>query len=350
MATNSIDQNAATPAGGDPSATLALTLATRFAVSLLPAEKADFDSERLAEAARFAMIAAHRRRGSEPSMAIESVGGSETSARYLRIAVVNDDMPFLVDSITATIAEQGLSIDRLAHPVVAVRRDADGHLVDLPEGEAPGEIRESIVYLETERADAKARRELTNALAATLGDVHAAVADWPRMQAAMQEDARRLADPEGAALLRWLADGMLTQLGHVTRRRDGHEENQLGICRASDQPLLAPSSYERAFAWFDHVGESGAGRAPLIVKANRIARVHRRVPLDLFIVPVIEQGQVVALSVHAGVWTSAALAAAWSSSRASIWAMVARATAKSRASCGWAMAWASSGRCAVRAQ
>jgi glutamate dehydrogenase len=33
------------------------------------------------------------------------------------------------------------------------------------------------------------------------------------------------------------------------------------------------------------------------------------VPLDLFLVPVVEGGQITALSVHAGVWTSAALAA-----------------------------------------
>jgi glutamate dehydrogenase len=48
---------------------------------------------------------------------------------------------------------------------------------------------------------------------------------------------------------------------------------------------------------------------PLVVKANRVSRVHRFVPLDLFLVPVREKGQVVALSVHAGVWTSAALSA-----------------------------------------
>ena len=48
--------------------------------------------------------------------------------------------------------------------------------------------------------------------------------------------------------------------------------------------------------------------APLIIKANRLSKVHRRVPLDLFIVPLIEDGRVAALSIHAGVWTSAALA------------------------------------------
>jgi glutamate dehydrogenase len=307
MATKTADSGA--------DAVLSQALATRFAASLLPAEAVDFAADRLAGAARFTLTAAAKRTGAEPAIAIESVSG-QGGSRYLRIAVINDDMPFLVDSIAGAISAQGLAIDRLVHPVVAVRRDPEGHLLGLPDGDAVGERRESMVYLETERVDARERRELLAALKATLADVHAAVADWPRMQAAMQEDARTLPDQEGAALLRWLADGMLTQLGHVIQNRDGSRGEALGICRASDAPLLAKASYDRAFAWFDRLGERGSPadlgppRAPLIIKANRIARVHRRVPLDLFLVPVMEQGKLVALSVHAGVWTSAALAAA----------------------------------------
>ncbi|MBB4614696.1 NAD-glutamate dehydrogenase [Novosphingobium taihuense] len=306
MASNTaIDRSSLPDAAEAPSDPLGLALAERFAAALLPDEARDFDVARLAEAARFAAGAAALRKGNEPAIAIESVSGSDSGGRHLRIAVINDDMPFLVDSITATITAQGLAIDRLVHPVVAVRRDAEGRLTEFPEGDASGERRESIVYLETERADARQRRSLILALEETLSDVRAAVADWPMMQSAMRDDAAVLADPEGAALLRWLADGMLTQLGSVTRLRDGTEERPLGICRASERSLLAASSFERAFRWF----ESGTGRAPLIVKANRIANVHRRVPLDLFIVPRVESGKVVALSVHAGVWTSAALAA-----------------------------------------
>jgi glutamate dehydrogenase len=295
-----------------PIQSLEEVLAARFAASLLPAEAGDFDAARLDEAARFTLTAAARRRGSEAALALESVSGSDAAQRYLRIAVINDDMPFLVDSITATIAAQGLAIDRLVHPVLAVRRDPEGRLIDLPGGDATGERRESMIYLETERADARARRALVEALHSTLADVHAAVADWPKMRAAMDEDARLLPDPEGAALLRWLSADMMTLLGHVTRGRDGGQTDMLGICRSTDAPLLADSSYAKAFEWFDRAGERGAdsGRAPLIVKANRLSRVHRRVPLDLLIVPVREAGQVVALSVHAGVWTSAALAAA----------------------------------------
>src|SRR5690606_36228652 len=122
------------------------------------------------------------------------------------------------------------------------------------------------------------------------------------------EDAERLRDPEGSELLRWLGGDMLTLLGHVTRHRDGRREQMLGVCRKSARELLAEETYKRAFAWFDaQRGQDGAG--PLIVKANRLSRVHRRVPLDLFIVPLVEDGRVAALSVHAGIWTSAALAA-----------------------------------------
>jgi glutamate dehydrogenase len=288
---------------------LEATLVQRFADSLLPSEAADFDATRLAEAARFMLRAAGRRKGAEPSLAIESVAGTDAAPRYLRIAVVNDDMPFLVDSVCAAVTQHGLAIDRLVHPVLAVRRDPDGRLSGLPAGEAIGELRESMIYLETERVDARTRRELVEALHKTLTDVHAAVADWSRMQVAMQNDARTLPDGEAAALLRWLADGMLTQLGRVVRHRDGSEQGLLGICRASAAPLLSDGSYARAFAWFDGVEGTPPPRMPLAVKANRIARVHRCVPLDLFLVPVIDKGEVVALSVHAGVWTSGALSA-----------------------------------------
>ena len=46
----------------------------------------------------------------------------------MRIAIVNDDMPFLVDSVANAVAQRQLTIHRLLHPVVCVKRDADGEL------------------------------------------------------------------------------------------------------------------------------------------------------------------------------------------------------------------------------
>ncbi|MEO5597707.1 MAG: NAD-glutamate dehydrogenase domain-containing protein [Novosphingobium sp.] len=306
MATRAINRGHGAKVG-ELSAQLAGVLAQRLIDAVLPGE-ASFTPPELEAAARFVLAAASARQGREPAIIIESVSGSAAD-RFMRIAVINDDMPFLVDSIAATVSAAGLGIDRLVHPVLAVRRDPAGAITDLPEGiAATGERRESMVYLETDRADARQRRDLCDALEATLADVRSAVADWPKMQAVMAEDADQVADAEGAALLRWLNEGMLTQLGHVTVRRDGSIGDALGVCRKTSRPVLAAESFARAFAWFD--GGKKAARAPLVVKSNRIANVHRRVPLDLLIVPVMQGGQVNALSVHAGVWTSAALAAA----------------------------------------
>nr|WP_229658648.1 NAD-glutamate dehydrogenase domain-containing protein [Tsuneonella deserti] len=270
-----------------------------MAASLLPGDTA-FAPEQLRQAADFLLEAAARRTSGEPVVTVESAAEGR---RFMRIALVNDDMPFLVDSVAATVAAHGVAIDRLVHPVIPVRRDANGVLTDLPAGPPNGDPRESMIYLETPRLDARERRSLDNDLAVTLADVRAAVADWPKMRAAMRNDADALGDSEGAELLRWLEGGMLTQLGHLTRKRDGAQTNLLGICRKSAKAILADQSFERAFAWFED-----GGRAPLIVKANRLSNVHRHVPLDLFIVPLHENGKLAALSVHAGVWTSASLA------------------------------------------
>ena len=282
---------------------LIATVQAQMAASLLPNEGTLTDAQ-LAEAAAFLLEAARLRPRSDAALLVRS--GAE-GHRATRIAIVNRDMPFLVDSVAGAIGAQGLAIDMLVHPILPVRRDAAGQLLALPDGGAVGESRESMIYLETARLDGRARRALEEQLQVTLADVRAAVADWGRMKDVLEEDADRLADSEYAALLRWLAADRLTLLGHQTIPRDGTATDLLGICRAGEPDLLAEETLARAFAWFD-AAQGRAAAAPLIVKANRVARVHRRVPLDLFLVPVFDGGRVAALSIHAGIWTSAALA------------------------------------------
>ncbi|HEU4820925.1 MAG TPA: NAD-glutamate dehydrogenase domain-containing protein, partial [Qipengyuania sp.] len=279
-------------------------LATRMRGSLLPGE-AELDKEQLTEAARFVLQSALHRSGSEAGLAVESVGAPR---RLLRIAIANPDMPFLVDSAAAAIAGEGLAIDTLLHPVVPVERDSAGTLKRILKGDPDDAAYDSLIYIETERVDALRRKELRETLRLAMADVHAAVADWPKLQTAMQADAAAIEgdDPESASLLRWLDGGMLTQLGHRVRHRDGTVSEQLGICRKGRDAVLADASFERAFEWFENKGNR---RELLIVKSNHLSRVHRRVPLDLFLVPRREKGRVVALSLHAGVWTSAGLAA-----------------------------------------
>ena len=99
---------------------LEAALAQRLSAALLPGD-APFSAEGLAAAAAFLRSAAGQRDSGEVAITIETVSGS-AAERFMRIGVINDDMPFLVDSIATTVAAQGLAIDRLVHPVLPVRR------------------------------------------------------------------------------------------------------------------------------------------------------------------------------------------------------------------------------------
>ena len=259
----------------------------------LPGEIEGLDRRRLAEAADFTAQAAQRRIAGTVSINIESTGG-EAGKRRMRLAIVNDDMPFLVDSVAGAIAARGLTIYRLLHPIVDVTRDEQGVLRDIGEGSP-----ESIIYIELDRADARGRHELVRELHRVLADVRAAVGDWREMLAQMKEDARCLdkRDPEAAALLRWLADDNFTLLGHAKVGADGRIGDPLGILR-HDVGLWDEAA---ARAAIEHLSDES--RTVLILKADRISPVHRRVPLDVVMVR-RPDGR---LSVHSGLWTSAAL-------------------------------------------
>src|SRR6187551_1014513 len=86
-----------------------------------------FSAEDQAEAASFISDVAAQRRPGELAIRLESTGG-EAGRRRMRLAIVNDDMPFLVDSVANAIAARHLTIHRLLHPVVCVERDPKGRL------------------------------------------------------------------------------------------------------------------------------------------------------------------------------------------------------------------------------
>jgi len=266
----------------------------------LPGETEGLTKTTEQEAAEFlAAVGAQRKRG-EVAIEIESTGG-EAGYRRMRIAIVNDDMPFLVDSVANVIAGRQLTIHRLLHPVVCVERDKSGKLLSVEALCGDKDRRESMMYIELERAHARGRRELVDDLKTVLADVRAAVRDWPKLQAKMREDAAAIDDPEGRGLLEWFADGAMTLLGYEVERATGQPTDTLGIFSIPG----APTDEGGALGAMRYFEEGGS--IPLMAKAERKSTVHRRVPLDLVVVPLIEKGKVAGIGVHAGLWTSQAL-------------------------------------------
>jgi glutamate dehydrogenase len=266
----------------------------------LPGETQGLSREAEREAAEFlSQVAATRKRG-ELALHIESIGG-EAGNRRMRIGIVNDDMPFLVDSVANAVAQRQLTIHRLLHPVVCVDRDSAGELQRVEPLCGDKSRRESMMYLELDRADARGRQELAADLRRVLNDVRLAVRDWLSLQAKMREDAAAIEDSEGAALLNWFADGAMTLLGYHVERPYEVPSDALGIFSIPGAPTDEGGCLG-AMRFFEKGGD-----VPLMAKAERKATVHRRVPLDLVVVPIKEGDRVTGIGVHAGLWTSEAL-------------------------------------------
>lgn len=284
-------------------------LSARLTHRALPDELQGFAEAEQASAAEFLIATGEIRAAETPAIALEPLPG-DGGPRRMRVAIVNDDMPFLVDSIAGAIGARDIAIERIIHPVVQVMRDENGTLTAVDAaGDESGARRESMIYLEMDRADARDRRELIEDLNNVLANVRAATRDWRAMQAAVAHDAGTLddtgGDGEGANLLRWFLDRHFTLLGHQRwSATDGADQaSALGIMRLEQPvPILAERSRHLAVEWFQ-----AGNKAPLLLKSSLISPVHRRVPLDLVVVPVMQAGRVTGLSITAGLWTSAAL-------------------------------------------
>jgi len=273
--------------------TLVESIRAALTSNALPGETEGFDRKRQREAAEFIASVAAVRPPRTTAIRIESTGG-EAGRRRMRLVAINEDMPFLVDSVTSAIAANDLSIYRLLHPIVDVTRNRNGRIEKVGEGDP-----ESIIYIELDRADARGRQALIRQLKRVLADVRSAVRDWQAMLAEMRSDAASLddRDRESAALLRWLADDNFTLLGHAHLRSNGELCDALGILK-NETALWEKDAAEAAVA---HLADET--RTVLILKADRISPVHRRVPLDVVMVRLPDG----TLAVHTGLWTSEAL-------------------------------------------
>ncbi|HEV3477053.1 MAG TPA: NAD-glutamate dehydrogenase, partial [Rubrobacteraceae bacterium] len=143
------------------------------------------------------------------------------------VEIVNDDMPFLVDSTRMAANRQGFAIHLMLHPIMKVRRDGEGRLVEVLPHDAEDEdaISESIIHIEVDRQTEPAvLQELYDCIESVLKQVRAAVEDWPdmleRVSSIISEveenpppiEADDLA--EARSLLEWISDDHFTFLGY----------------------------------------------------------------------------------------------------------------------------------------
>ncbi|MCH9696371.1 MAG: NAD-glutamate dehydrogenase [Gammaproteobacteria bacterium] len=147
------------------------------------------------------------------------------TSTYTLIEMINEDMPFLVDSVSSAINRHQLAVHITVHPVISVTRDSKGLLKGVAKPTDEAARSESFVRFAIDReTDAAALKVLRAEILKVLRDVRIAVRDWPKMKQRMLETRKLLANgpkkvdqllrTESQELLDWLADDHFTFLGY----------------------------------------------------------------------------------------------------------------------------------------
>jgi glutamate dehydrogenase len=217
--------------------------------------------------------------------------------RITLVEILNDDMPFLVDSVMAEVQARGHTVLLVVHPLFKTQRNGDGRLQSiLGSGDrnwSDGH-QESLIAIYLDAMPPADAADLGRALSEILADVRLAVGDWQamlhRVERAQHDLARAPVAPmarvAAADVLKWLLDGNFTFLGLSELRYETDDAlrtipgTELGLLRSPDLQVLRRGGKEIALGRSD-----GALDAPLTVsKASALSRVHRRVHMDFIAV------------------------------------------------------------------
>jgi glutamate dehydrogenase len=254
------------------------------------------------------------------------------SSPHTIIEIVNDDMPFLVDSVTGAINARERVVHLVIHPIVSVDRDPSGRLLEILDpsaasggaasqtSESAGQ-RESWMQIEiTREPDPANLAQLTQAIAGVLADVRIAVSDWQPMRQTLRALLDELPGPpappvpktevaETQDFLRWLDDDNFTFLGYREYDFDDRAEPArpaLGILRDRDYPIFGGL---RDLGSLPADVQNFIRRRELLVvtKSNLRSTVHRTAHMDAIGLRRFDaKGKVVGVRLFLGLFTSLA--------------------------------------------
>jgi len=216
---------------------------------------------------------------------------------HLIIELINDDMPFLVDSISAELTRQGFTPYLTVHPILHVSRDARGALKAVHSGKMQEGARESLIHIEcSPLPEDKSPAALEADLELILKAVRYAVEDWKPMLAQLAENIDRMRKApdifrredidEAVSFLEWIGNRNFVFLGYI--EYDFYDEKgkeSLSIVKDSPLGVLRMEDFEMKpkglaglppqmlhFAFVPHLIE--------ITKSNQKSVIHRPVHME----------------------------------------------------------------------
>lgn len=250
-------------------------------------ETPDLDGRDMAGLLAMAWRGAEGRAHGEPARITLSplVGAAGAPLGYDVLIVIQDDRPFLVDSVMGELADAGVTVRSMYHPVTA---------------EEGG--RESTIIVVMDPLPQERRDALCEGVALTLKDVSSAVEGHAGMAALMHRSIAHLeANPHGVApdvlaehidFLKWLEDDHFVFLGardyDYPRSKDGGYEAEaplsqagvgLGVLADPERTVLRRAN-EPAVLTKSMKKQLDLSEPVTVAKANVRSRVHRRAYMD----------------------------------------------------------------------
>lgn len=243
------------------------------------------------------------------------------------IEVIQDDMPFLVDSIQMELNNRGITTHVIFHAgAIRVQRDKNHKITKVyPMGEeVDGCPPEAFIFVEIDRqTDPQVLLDLQKSLTNILNDVRAAVEDWPKMLGKIDEAMKVLEQNpppvekdlfhESIDFLHWLANNHFTVLGwrEYSLEKETKDlvlkavpDTGLGVLRGVGSKIVS-----RRFSDLPPEAKKAALEKGLLIlgKTNRKSTVHRPVYTDCIEIKVYDSnGHITGIKRIVGLFTSIA--------------------------------------------
>ncbi|GJM03485.1 MAG: NAD-glutamate dehydrogenase [Rhodomicrobium sp.] len=244
------------------------------------------------------------------------------------INLLNDDVPFLLDSVLGELQARGITVHMVLHPIITVKRDSTGKLLslhDAMEQGGPDIHKESFISLHVEELSSSVIAELETALMGLMKRVQMVVQDWLPMRNRLTSVASGLSNntvkvsldqlSESIQFLRWALDNNFTFLGmreYVLKGKSSTAQLKpkkgtgLGMLRDVDMKVLRRG--KELSHMTPEVRKFFFSPEPIIIaKANIKSDIHRRSYMDYIGVKLYNQSGELAGELRVvGLFTSSA--------------------------------------------
>ena len=203
------------------------------------------------------------------------------------VEIITRNRPFLVDSVSMALNRLGTTIHLTIHPVLSVKRNAQGVLADIESSDSKKADfhSESIMHFEIDRlTEGDSFDEIEKDINAVLNEVADAVDDWESMIKQVEQltvDLKKQKNPfdvktnkEVIEICSWIKDNHFTFLGYCEDVISGNElkfkkGSGLGLLRNGHQDILPTGAVK-------HLNDD----LVIVTKANTRSHIHRPAYMD----------------------------------------------------------------------